>query len=47
MSKMNLEVVIDLDDVLEEVAGKYYPEEVFSKEALEKWALENDFIKEE
>jgi len=49
MSIRNLEqcVSIDEDDVLEWIRNTKNPEDVFTKESLEQWAQENDFVKKD
>lgn len=37
----------DLDDVIEWVQKNSNPEDVFDKEDLEQWALDNGFVEEE
>lgn len=38
---------IDFGDVVEYVAEKCMPEDVFDEETLERWALDNGFTREE
>jgi hypothetical protein len=47
MSKFNLYVNIDLDDVINEVSRKYCPEQIYTRKELDKWAEQNDYVKEE
>lgn len=42
-----LEAEIDDSDVIEAVAAKFAPEEVFPKRELEQWAEENGYVKED
>lgn len=38
---------IDFGDVVEYVAKECMPEDVFDEETLERWALDNGFVREE
>jgi len=35
-----------MDEAMEWIRNNLYPEDVFNEEALEKWAENNDYIKE-
>lgn len=36
-----------LDQVIEWITYKFYPEDIFSKKDLQKWAEENGYVKSE
>ena len=36
-----------LEEAAQHIANNFEPEDVFSEEQLEKWALDNDFVKKD
>ena len=36
-----------IDEVIEFISNEFSPDDVFSKDALETWALNNGFVKED
>ena len=47
LASVDIDNVFDPADIVEWIRRNYYPEEVFTKEDLTRWAEDNSFVLEE